>query len=120
MLEAIKLIVDGYVKLSARKALDDLKAHRRRLAAELRQINGTVDLSSSIRQLETEIEIIEEGLEKLDARRPAGLGRFACRLFSNSLSPRSRWHFCSSYWSAPLSEERRLRPEGHPELLPEL
>ena len=63
MSEAMKLIVDGYVKLSARKALDDLKAH---LATELRSINGPFDLSSSIRQLEKEIEVIEEGLAKLD------------------------------------------------------
>ena len=66
MSEAMKLIVDGYVKLSARKALDDLNAHRRRLATELRSINGPFDLSSSIRQLEKEIEVIEEGLAKLD------------------------------------------------------
>jgi hypothetical protein len=66
MSEAMKLIVDGYVKLSARKALDDLEAHRRRLATELRSINGPFDLSSSIRQLEKEIEVIEEGLAKLD------------------------------------------------------
>ena len=66
MSEAMKLIVDGYVKLSARKALDDLNAHRRRLATELRSINGPFDLSSSIRQLEKEIEVIEDGLAKLD------------------------------------------------------
>ena len=66
MSEAMKLIVDGYVKLSARKALDDLMAHRRRLATELRSINGPFDLSSSIRQLEKEIEVIEEGLARLD------------------------------------------------------
>ena len=66
MSEAMKLIVDGYVKLSARKALDDLNAHRRRLATELRSITGPFDLSSSIRQLEREIEVIEEGLAKLD------------------------------------------------------
>ncbi|HVI63611.1 MAG TPA: hypothetical protein VM910_13650 [Bradyrhizobium sp.] len=62
----MKLIVDGYVKLSARKALDDLKAHRCRLATELKSINGPFDLSSSIKQLEKEIEVIEEGLARLD------------------------------------------------------
>ena len=66
MSEAMKLIVDGYVKLSARKALDDLKAHRYRLATELKSINGPFDLSSSIKQLEKEIEVIEEGLARLD------------------------------------------------------
>ena len=66
MSEAMKLIVDGYVKLSARNALDDLKAHRCRLATELKSINGPFDLSSSIKQLEKEIEVIEEGLARLD------------------------------------------------------
>jgi len=66
MSEAMKLIVDGYVKLSARKALDDLKAHRCRLATELKSINGPFDLSSSIKQLGKEIEVIEEGLARLD------------------------------------------------------
>ena len=66
MSEAMKLIVDGDVKLSARKALDDLKAHRCRLATELKSINGPFDLSSSIKQLEKEIEVIEEGLARLD------------------------------------------------------
>ena len=66
MSEAMKFIVDGYVKLCARKELDDLKAHRCRLATELKSINGPFDLSSSIKQLEKEIEVIEEGLARLD------------------------------------------------------
>ena len=55
MSEAMKLIVDGYVKLGARKELDDLKAHRYRLATELKsRRGGALDLSSPIRQLEDE------------------------------------------------------------------
>jgi hypothetical protein len=51
MSQAMQLIVDGYVKLSGRKALEELKAHRERLASELRSINGMFDLSSTIRFL---------------------------------------------------------------------
>jgi hypothetical protein len=61
MSEAIERIVGAYIKLCNRKALEDMKAHRRRLADELKSINGTLDLSSSIKQLEGEIAIIEAG-----------------------------------------------------------
>lgn len=66
MSEAIKLIVDGYVKLRGRKALQDLRAHRYRLASELKSINSPLDLSSSIKQLEEEIAVIDAGLAKLN------------------------------------------------------
>ena len=66
MSEAMKLIVDGYVKLGARKELDDLKAHHCRMANELKSRRGGVfDLSSSIKQFDDEIAIIQEGLAKL-------------------------------------------------------
>ena len=66
MSEAMKLIVDGYVKLRGRKALEDLKAHHHRLATELKSINTVLDLSSSIKLLEEEIAIIDAGLARLD------------------------------------------------------
>ena len=65
MSEAMKFIVDGYVKLHARKELDDLKAHRCRLAIELKSLNGPFDLTSSIKQIEREIEVVEQGLARL-------------------------------------------------------
>jgi hypothetical protein len=66
MSEAIERIVDHYVKSKGRKALEDLKAHRVRLATELKSINGPLDLSSSINQLEKEIAVIDAGLAKLN------------------------------------------------------
>jgi hypothetical protein len=66
MSEAMQMIVDGYVKLSGRKALEDLKAHHERLASELRSMNGVFDLSSTIGLLEREIAIISDGLAKLN------------------------------------------------------
>jgi hypothetical protein len=72
MSEAMKLIVDGYVKLGARKELDDLKAHRYRLATELKsRRGGPFDLSSSIKQLDDEIAVIQAGLAKLGTRAAA-------------------------------------------------
>ena len=67
MSEAIKLIVDGYVRMRGRKALEDLKAHRHRLASELKSLNGPLDLNSSIKQLEEEIAVIDAGLAKLNS-----------------------------------------------------
>jgi hypothetical protein len=66
MSEAIERIVDAYVKLRNRKALEELRAHRHRLATELESINSPLDLSSSIKQLEEEIVVIEAGLTKLN------------------------------------------------------
>lgn len=59
-------IVNGYVDLWGRKALEDLRAHCQLLANELKSINGPLDLSSSIKQLEEEIVVIDAGLAKLN------------------------------------------------------
>jgi hypothetical protein len=66
MSEAIERIVGAYIKLRNQKALEDMKVHRRRLADELKSINGTLDLSSSIKQIEDEIAIIDAGLARLN------------------------------------------------------
>jgi hypothetical protein len=66
MSEAIERIVSAYVKLKNRKALQDMKAHRHRLVTELKSIDGTLDLSSSIKQLEDDIAVIDGGLVQLD------------------------------------------------------
>jgi len=72
MSEVMKLIVDGYVKLGARKEPDDLKAHHCRMANELKSRRGGVfDLSSSIKQLDDELAVIQEGLAKLGTRAAA-------------------------------------------------
>ena len=72
MSEAMRLIVDGYVKLGARKELDDLNVHHCRLANELKSRRGGVfDLSSSIKQFDDELVAIQEGLARLDARAAA-------------------------------------------------
>ena len=66
MSEAMKWIVDGFVKLNNRQALNDLKANHCRMATELKSRRGGVlDLSSPIRQLEKEIEVVEQGLARL-------------------------------------------------------
>jgi len=65
-MEPIRSIVDAHVRLRNRKALDDLRAHRGRLIAELRLLFGGYDASKLIAQIQDEIAIIEAGLAKLN------------------------------------------------------
>ncbi len=70
MSSAIELIVEGYVRLNNRQALEDLRAHRQRLAADLKHRQsqgGAFDYSKSITQIEEEIAVIEAGMEKSTA-----------------------------------------------------
>jgi len=65
-MEPIGSIVAAYVRLRNRKALDDLRAHRGRLTAELESLPGPYDASKMIAQLDNEIAIIDAGLSLLD------------------------------------------------------
>ncbi|MBR1092709.1 hypothetical protein JQ621_35180 [Bradyrhizobium manausense] len=64
MSSAIELIVSGYAKLQDRQALENLKSHRQRLAAELKSRAG-FDVRSSISHVEQDIAAIEDGLRTL-------------------------------------------------------
>ena len=66
MPRAIELIVDGYVRLGDRDALERLSVHRRHLLDSVKSHSG-LDLRRTIRDLEDEIEIIGKGLSKLEA-----------------------------------------------------
>jgi len=67
MSEAMKLIVDGYVRLNNRQALQDGLRHRLEIRRRLKeQSQCWVDVTSSLRQIDEEIAEIEAGLEQLD------------------------------------------------------
>jgi hypothetical protein len=80
MSEAMERIVDAYVKLRNRKALEDMKVHRHRLATELKSLLGVIDVRLSIRQLEDEIAVIDAGLAKLDTPTAAWAPALGLRL----------------------------------------
>ena len=64
---ALDLIIDGYIRLGDRRALEELKAHRETLLAQLSaQSGGCFDVSRSIGQMQEEIGQIEAGLDRLD------------------------------------------------------
>jgi hypothetical protein len=67
MSKAMEQIVDAYVRLNNRRALEDLRLHRQKLAVYLK---GKADFDFSLRpigQLDEEIALIERGLERLNA-----------------------------------------------------
>jgi hypothetical protein len=66
MKNAIERIVDAYVRLNDRQALEDLIAHRRKLAADLAG-RWNYDISVPLRQIDDEIAVIEAGLQRLEA-----------------------------------------------------
>lgn len=61
---AIEKIVDTYVQLNNRQALEDLRMHRQRLAVNFTARRG-YDFSLPLRQVEDEIAIIEAALKRL-------------------------------------------------------
>lgn len=65
MPNAIELIVDGYVSLNDRRALDDLRMQRRKQAVDRRARTG-FDYRTTIQQIEEDIIVIEAGLAQLD------------------------------------------------------
>jgi hypothetical protein len=66
MSDALGLIVDNYVSLGDRQALEDMREHRQRLRMQLLLKRGRAfDPGKSIELYETEVELIETGLAKL-------------------------------------------------------
>lgn len=64
MSRSVELIVDGYVRLNDRDALEGILTHRQDLLRQLVAVTG-VDPKRAIAQLSEEITIIEAGLATL-------------------------------------------------------
>ena len=65
MSEAIKLIVEGYLTLKDRTAIEDLRAHRQRLRQQLQDQKGWVDVGRSTELFDDELRVIEAALTRL-------------------------------------------------------
>jgi hypothetical protein len=66
--ESVKLIVDGYVSLKDRMALEEMRQHRHRLKGDLQQnVGGCFDVSGSLRLFDEDLRVIEEGFARLQA-----------------------------------------------------
>lgn len=64
MSRSVELIVEGYVRLNDRHALEDILAHRQDLLRQLTSVTG-VDPKQAVAQVSQEITIIEAGLATL-------------------------------------------------------
>jgi len=73
MSKAVESIVRGYVLLENRRALEDLLTHRQKLLDELNRVSG-IDPNQVVSVIRDEIAIIQDGLERLDARAAGGQG----------------------------------------------
>lgn len=66
MSEAMKLIVDGYLSLKNRDALEDLRAHRRRLRKQLEERTaGGIDAGPTMLLFDEELGVIEAAINRL-------------------------------------------------------
>ena len=63
MSRAMEQIVDAYVRLGNRSALEDLRMHREKLAVDLKGRAG-YDFSLPIGQIDQELAVIEAGLRQ--------------------------------------------------------
>jgi len=79
---AIKRIVDTYVRLGNRRAIEDLLMHRRRLSIDLKGRSG-YDYGRPIAQIDEEIRIIAEGLRQFE---PPGRTQATASLAGASLA----------------------------------
>lgn len=71
MEKAIERIVDAYVRLNNRRALEDLMMHRQKIAVDLAG-RRDCDFSLPLGQIDGEIAVIEAGLQRLSAAAPSG------------------------------------------------
>jgi hypothetical protein len=66
MSEAIKLIVDGYLSLKNRDALEDLRAHRQRLRKQLEERTpGGIDAGPAMDAFDEDLRVIEAAINRL-------------------------------------------------------
>ena len=69
MSQAIKLIVDGYVSLKDRMAIEELRAHRQRLRKQLEERPaGGIDAGPTMEVFDEELRVIDAALANFSER----------------------------------------------------
>jgi hypothetical protein len=65
MSEAMKLIVEGYLSLKNRDALEDMRAHRQRLRKQLEERSpGGIDAGPAMEALDDDLRVIEAAINR--------------------------------------------------------
>jgi len=63
--EAMRLIVDGYLSLKNRDALEEMRAHRQRLRKQLEeQTPGGIDAGPAMEALDEDLRVIEAAINR--------------------------------------------------------
>jgi soluble cytochrome b562 len=63
MTEALKIIVDGYLSLKNRKALEEMRAHRERLRKQIEERTpGSIDAGPTMLLFDEELHVIQAAL----------------------------------------------------------
>jgi hypothetical protein len=62
--ESVKLIVDAFVSLKDHQAMEEMREHRQTLRKKLQVCNG-IDVSGSIRLIDSDLSEIEAGFARL-------------------------------------------------------
>ena len=63
MTEALKLIVNGYLSLKNREAIEDLRAHRQKLRKQLEERTpGGIDAGPTMQLFDEELHVIQAAL----------------------------------------------------------
>ena len=83
MSSAIEQIVDAYVRLRNRSALEELRDRRQRLVDDLNELqsNSVFDSSLALRSMAEDLVAINAGVERLEAPAPTG-GRLTAALWA--------------------------------------
>ena len=65
MSEAIKMIVDGYVSLKNRTAIEELRSHRQRLRQQLQAQKDVIGVDQATELFDDDLRVIEAALTRL-------------------------------------------------------
>jgi hypothetical protein len=65
MSEAIKLVVEGYLGLKDRSAIEEMRAHRQRLRKQIEERPlGGIDAGPAMEALDEDLRIIEAAIDR--------------------------------------------------------
>jgi len=65
MSEAIKMIVEGYVTLKDRAALEELRSHRQRLRRQLQTQKDVIGVDRATELFDDDLRVIEAALNRV-------------------------------------------------------
>ena len=66
MSHSVKLIVDAFVSLKDREALDEMREHRQRLREQLQaRVGQPFDVGQTVKVVDEDLRVIDDGVARL-------------------------------------------------------